>query len=146
MEITFANTDDINYIDSVSPAFSSFYPENIPVDPQSVNDLLHTLIDGGHPLFVAKEGDVYIGCIGGTIQPFIYNSNELAATELFLWVEPEKREGGTADRLLEAFEDYAVQVGCKIISMCTTSRTKFLGGYYESKGYKLVESSYMRIL
>lgn len=146
MEITFANTDDISYIESVSPAFSSFYPENIPVDSQSISDLLHTLIDASHPLFVAKTNGVYIGCIGGTVQPFIYNSNELMATELFLWVEPESRECGTADKLLEAFEDYAVQVGCKIITMCTTSRTKFLGGYYEVKGYKLVESSYMRVL
>jgi len=48
--------------------------------------------------------------------------------------------------LMQAFEGWAKEVGCKFASMCDMHDLQDLQPLYERKGYKLTEKSYVKEL
>lgn len=64
------------------------------------------------------------------------------ATEIAWWVNPEDRKTSVGKELLQAFEQWAKEQDCKLITMISIDDT--LGSYYEKCGYKLTERTYMK--
>lgn len=81
------------------------------------------------------------GMIVGHASKFLLGEVQIA-TEIAWWVNPEDRKGSVGKELLEAFEGWAKEQGCKLISMISIDDT--LGSYYEKCGYTLTERSYMK--
>lgn len=83
------------------------------------------------------------GMIAGMYTVFIYGS-DLNAVELAWWVDPEHRTSGLGKELIQAFEDWAKDNGCKMVTMISLDDD--LGKYYEKRGYKLNERAYLKVL
>lgn len=90
---------------------------------------------------LAFEDDKPIGMIGGAIAYFIFGGVKYA-TEVAWWVEPEYRKSGIGKELIEAFEYWANQVGCKFVSM--SALDKELPKFYEKLDYSFAEVSYIK--
>jgi GNAT superfamily N-acetyltransferase len=83
------------------------------------------------------------GFIAGVAKEFTFGDVRIA-TELAWWVEPEHRASKVGKELLDAFEYWAEQVGCKAITMICLDEN--LSQYYEKRGYVLAELAYMKDL
>lgn len=92
-----------------------------------------------------KDG-LLVGILGGVKVPQHFFYKDTLAVETVWWVEEEHRGKGSI-KLLEAYENWAKQVGC---DYCTMSSVHFkddkLPILYKRRGYKKVEESYMKEL
>lgn len=96
--------------------------------------------------FLTSDGKVCIlyadiGMIAGLVNPFVFG-DDLVATEIAWWIEPEHRGNHVGVDLLNAFEGWAKDVGCSLVTMISLDDR--LGAYYERTGYKLYERAYMK--
>lgn len=112
-------------------------------DKESIRNLVYqTLISPQTERIVLfKEGK---GMLGGAVSPSMY-SKDMIATEIFWWVEPSERKSGLGSQLLSAFEYWAKNVAlCTIIAV--SSLDDSIGEFYQKKGYKPVERTYMKVI
>jgi GNAT superfamily N-acetyltransferase len=93
-------------------------------------------------LYENEEGKVS-GLLGFIIFPH-YFTQELTATEIIWYVEPEQRKGGGAMHLLWEAEKEAKSMGAK--RMGFTAPTSEIGNIYERFGYKAIETTYQKEL
>lgn len=91
--------------------------------------------------YIAFVDDDKQGMIVGVTTPFILG-DVTTATEIAWWVNPEARKTTLGKHLHQAFEEWAKDKGCKLITMISIDDT--LGSYYEKCGYKLTERAYMK--
>lgn len=96
-------------------------------------------------LWKLVEGDTVIGGLGGTMFP-CPNDGALVAHEMFWYVAPEHRGGMGGARLLKEFEGWAEKAGAKRVQMAhliglAPERMK---EFYEKRGYRAVEITYMK--
>jgi GNAT superfamily N-acetyltransferase len=66
---------------------------------------------------VAEHDGSVIGCAAAVAFPFFCAPGHVVAQEMFWWVDPEKRGGMAAIRLLHALEDWAREVGANSVNM-----------------------------
>ena len=122
----------------------SQYGDLMDFSVESVQATMRQLIDNG-AIFVADDGQIF-GMLGVLDYPF-YLSNARTAQELFWWVDPSKRGGGSAVRMLKAAEEWAKSRGCVSMMMIGLNND---GGKAESlysrMSYQKRETSYVRIL
>jgi len=84
------------------------------------------------------------GFIAGQATRFPFGQ-DLIASEIAWWIDPEARGENKGARLMEAFEYWAKNIaGCKLISMTSLNNT--VEKIYRKKGYKLYERAYMKVL
>lgn len=83
------------------------------------------------------------GMLAGARVPFIFGQHS-NATEVGWWVYPEHRKSGLGIELLQAFEYWAQQAGCRFVTMISLDNA--LGKFYEKQGYSLMERTYMKDL
>lgn len=105
-------------------------------DPHSMVQTFEAMIANGHPLFVSDTG-----AIGATCLPHPFNSEHIAAQELFWW-----SEGRDGLALLEALEKHCDE-HCHSLTMITLEaiRPEATGRLYRRRGYAPLEHSYVRI-
>lgn len=149
MIIDIAKEDDIPDITRMVKNFHSEYPFKLDFDDNKIADLIHQLVTASikdKVLIVAREdeGNV-IGLIAAIATEVLFSSTRVAA-ELMWWVDPEHRHTQTGMALLEAFEMWAEQVGCKVIQMSSVESpiTDRLTKVYGRRGYKLIERNYLK--
>ena len=82
-----------------------------------------------------------VGMLVAAKTPFLFGLTPVA-TEIAWWVDPEERQNGVGDALIEAYETWAEHVGCKIKTLACLDIP--LGKYYEKKGYVLSEQVYYK--
>ncbi|MCK3849941.1 GNAT family N-acetyltransferase [Pseudomonas sp. W2Jun17] len=98
---------------------------------------LHELINGQGVVFVAEvRGEVVGGMAGGVIDQWF--SNDLIAYDYSLFVEPSKRNGVIAVRLIQTFKEWARLKGAKQIYMGIGTGVSVEGTtrLYESQGLR----------
>ena len=98
---------------------------------------LHELINGQGVVFVAEvRGEVVGGMAGGVIDQWF--SNDLIAYDYSLFVEPSKRNGVIAVRLIQTFKEWARIKGAKQIYMGIGTGVSVEGTtrLYESQGLR----------
>lgn len=111
-------------------------------DVEVINRLAADFLDPLNPdkiVFIEPSS----GMLAGMITPFTFGV-DLIATEVVWWVEPDKRNTKVGKELLDAFEDWARNEGCRLITMISIDDA--LGKYYEKRGYGLYEHAYMKEL
>lgn len=77
---------------------------------------LHSLIDGDGVMFVATVDDVIVGGLAGAITDQWFN-DDLVAYDLCLFIEPGRRQGLHAFKMVTAFQEWARLKGAKQIQM-----------------------------
>lgn len=98
---------------------------------------LASLIDGLGVVFVAEVNGEVVGGMPGAVTEQWFN-NDLVAYEYCLFVEPGKRQGIIAMRLLLAFQEWAKIKGAKTIHLGITTGVNVEGTarLYKRLGYE----------
>ncbi len=145
MEVRLAKKEDIPKLCLLGKDFvnASGYSDIAKYDEDSTIKLFELLIKS-ETLFT----DGKHGMIGFLVAPLFFNLSELNATELFWWVDKEKRGTSLGIRLLKAAEEHALKLGAKNFSMLSIEGLKEekLDSLYTKLGYSLSERIYMRRL
>lgn len=115
------------------------YVEDIPVNPAQLESLALWLLNGGGVIFVSERHGAITGMLGAVMfdHPM---SGQPTASEMFWWMEPERRGDGV--RLLKRFEHWAKCHGAERIMMVSPSPE--VGRLYDRLGYRATETSYVR--
>lgn len=105
--------------------------------PEKSAAFLHELINGQGVIFVADVGGVVVGGMAGAVTDQWF-SNDLIAYDYSLFVEPSKRNGTVAIRLIRAFQEWAKLKGAKQIYMGIGTGVSVEGTarLYESQGLR----------
>ena len=93
--------------------------------------------------YVHDENGFPLGFLAGAALPFILGLDTVA-TEFAWWVHPDFRLNGVGTLLIEAFENWAKEVGCSMISL--SSMDEKTGEVYVKRGYSLKEHTYLKVL
>lgn len=107
--------------------------------PEKSAAFLAELINGRGVVFVAEvNGEVVGGMAGGIIDQWF--SNDLIAYDYSMFVEPSKRNGVIAVRLIRAFKEWARIKGAKQIYMGIGTGVSVEGTtrLYESQGLRSI--------
>lgn len=93
-------------------------------------------------LMYEHEGRVVGTLIASAIETTF--STDKVTVELMWWVDPEHRGNKEGLELLETYEQWAQETGCKLITMaCFDDR---IGEFYTKRGYMLNERNYIKWL
>lgn len=122
-----------------------FYP-SISYSEEKVEKLLHLAVETNGSqcvviLLVANE--VPCGMLIGLASEVPF-SNDKVASELAWWVDPPWRGRREALQLVDAYEAWAVKVGCSSVAMSLLPTLTDLSKLYERRGYKKTEISYLK--
>lgn len=93
---------------------------SVGMNPEKVGKLLGQLIDGLGVVFVAEVSGEIVGGFAGAITEQWF-SDDLIAFDYSLFIEPSKRQGLTALKLVLAFQEWAKAKGAKEIRMGITT-------------------------
>jgi len=134
-----ADMMDFDYVYDLALKFAKEYTSHY--DEETVKDLVTHFLTSPGKFVVLCRGK---GMIAGMADPFVLNNKLIMATEIAWWVEPEYRDQGLGQQLINCFEFYAKAIGCNLITM--VSLDDQLGNYYSKNGYKLFERAYVKEL
>jgi GNAT superfamily N-acetyltransferase len=84
--------------------------------PEKSASFLHDLINGQGVVFVAEVASVVVGGMAGGITDQWF-SDDLIAYDYSVFIEPTRRHGITAMRLIKTFEQWAIIKGAKQLHM-----------------------------
>lgn len=107
--------------------------------PMKTGEFFHSLINGQGVIFVAEvSGEVIGGMAGGVIDQWF--SNDLIAYDYSLFVEPSRRTGIIAVRLIQTFKEWARIKGAKQLHMGIGTGLGVEGTtrLYESQGLRKI--------
>jgi GNAT superfamily N-acetyltransferase len=117
--------------------------ETVGFDETSVAGLLTQLIESpGGICLIAEDGS---GGAGGLVHPSMFNSAHLTGSELFWWVDPDKR-GRVGLKLFWALEDAARERGAQSWMVSTMEALDHDGAskFYERRGYRPSDRNYIK--
>jgi GNAT superfamily N-acetyltransferase len=100
---------------------------------------LHELINGQNGVVFAAEIDgVVVGGMAGGIVDQWFN-DDLIAYDYSIFIEPSRRSGITAIRLVKAFEEWARIKGAKIVQLGIGTKLNVEGTskLYQSLGFEV---------
>lgn len=84
-----------------------------------------------HGMLIAHAGEA----------PF---SQDRVSSEVAWWVDPEGRGHRDSLLLFEAYEVWSRKVGCRLCQVAMLPSVTDLSKFYERRGYKLLEQSYVK--
>jgi len=105
------------------------------------------LENGFGVLVVAEEDGAIYGATGGLVVPAA-NDGKMEANELFWFLHPNYRSGGTGTEMFDAWEQACIDAGAVRIGMIRLHGPsgERIGQWLESRGYRPVEVHYYRDL
>lgn len=145
-----ATLEDIDWLVSCARKFHIASPYNVVGFSESKSHgIFESVIRGkleDGVILVVLQDEAPIGFLAGMVSQPLFSSQRIAM-ELAWWVEPDQR--GTRASLLvyRAYEDWARRVGCVAIQGAyLPGFSPGLDKFYERRGYRQVETSYMKEL
>lgn len=112
---------------------------SMPFNPEKSAAFLHELINGQNGVVFAVEIDgVIVGGMAGGIVDQWFN-DDLIAYDYSIFIEPSRRSGFTAIRLINAFEEWARIKGAKIVQLGIGTKLNVEGTskLYQSLGFEV---------
>jgi GNAT superfamily N-acetyltransferase len=108
---------------------------------------LRSMIEGAGVVLVAEDEGRIVGIAGGIFFPLYFNHAHKSGQELFLYVEPGRRDG-LGGKLLAALENAAREAGCQSWIMIALDQVapEATGRLYRRRGYRAAEHSWIRSL
>lgn len=97
---------------------------------------------------LAFRDDKPVGFVAGLVSPMFFNPNIKNAVELCMYLLPEHRKSRLGIELMLGFEAEARNRGCNkcVMSLLVESSPEGLATYYIRKGYRHIESSFIKEL
>lgn len=135
-----ATIEDLPLVIDMIMKFASSSPYKGYVEEEKIKTM------ATHFLNAPKEDMIILlsgtdGILVGMATEFPYGYVK-AATELAWWVSPNKRGQKAGGELLAAFEFWAKQIGCSIVTVsCLDDK---IAKHYENLGYTLQERAYLK--
>jgi GNAT superfamily N-acetyltransferase len=146
MHVRAATTEDVPDIVAMAERFyaETHYAAIVPLARESAAGLALLLIERGVMLVAVHDGAI-VGMVGLFLEPFTFNVAITVATELVWWVNPEARETGAGQALLEAIESACRARGADLIRMMTLhSSPPHAAALYARRGYVPTEHAYTK--
>jgi GNAT superfamily N-acetyltransferase len=144
MVINEASSNDVKSLAGIASDFASL--ANVDLDcPLWISSWENFIDSGFGVIFTIANDDSIVGMLGGVAYPDI-NSGKKMATEFFWYVTPSARGKGL--KLFDSFEKWAINKGCSDIIMVHLQDVMpdKLRKLYKRKGYKAIETHYMKRL
>jgi GNAT superfamily N-acetyltransferase len=142
-----ANETDIEDLLVMLKAFHGETPyKNVPWDADDASAFLFGLLDS-EGIYVATDSDGYlIGCVGFESTSLPFNAQYWVQLEKFLYVYPHYRNTTVGTALLKYAETDITNTKavCAIALSSLSSSPPHVGQWYESQGYRKVESCYWK--
>jgi GNAT superfamily N-acetyltransferase len=69
----------------------------------------------------------------------------MVAQERVWWIDPEHR-GSAAARMLNSYEEWAKNLGCKFVGMAGMGEDPVVGELYKRRGYRVAETHYLKAI
>jgi GNAT superfamily N-acetyltransferase len=112
----------------------------------AANLIAATSVSSDACTIVAEDGDRIIGTMGALSYNHPFKPSVRIAQELFWWVEPEYRKSGIGQKMMDAGEQWAKEIGCSGMVMVTMHGIDHErnGAFYERSGYGPFEHSYLK--
>ena len=113
-----ATQDDDDAIAIMYRQFMAFtpYANVLTATDDEISATIRHFIAHAKVLVADIEGTI-AGILVAVLSPAWYAPRHTIATELAWWVSPEHRKGTTAIRLIQAFEQWAIESGASMVSM-----------------------------
>lgn len=110
-------------------------------DEASVKALFEYLIDDEQGVLIVMDG----GAAGAIVHPALFNRSHTTASELFWWVDPDKRGNGI--RLFLALEKATAAKGAGSMQMTTIVGLDdgALSQFYERRGYRATDRNFLKV-
>ena len=118
-----------------------------PYDASHFADIfVHALVEEKCWLLVAETEDGIVGCSFGVLAPVWLVPNTMAATEAFIWVEPEHRGAGIGRAIFDAVENWARSAGADFVCMSSYPHLspKRMRAVCSARGYIEIETNHIR--
>ena len=135
-----ATVEDMDEVLRMAEAFVGALKIEVGFDELSCAKTALNLMNDVNSVVLLDDGAM----IGGIVYPHFFNHNVLMAQELLWWCDPAKRGSGSARRLWDAFESWAVSRGAKHVSMISLADMKSVAKLYERRGYKPLETTWVK--
>ena len=148
MVIVDATVDDMPELLRMGREFyeTTYYAGIAPFDNDTVANLMSIIIDTGVLKLAVVDGEC-CGMIGLVMFPFAFNAKVNSAHEIFWYTSPDARSLGIAKALMNAAEQECLLKGAVSIQMGTLATSPPQAAkLYESLGYKLEETSYVKVV
>ncbi len=144
----------IGDIPELGPLFEAFHGESafraIDLDLDSAGATAHLLIESDlGALFVAcTEDDRIVGATGALLYPSWFNRQHVVGSEVLWYVLPDHRRSKAGKLLFNALEEWGQEKGAHSFSMASAAgpHQKRVNQIYESRGYKALETSFIKEL
>ena len=138
---------DIKDLHMVFPLCDSFSAESkfVTYDKEVFVNSWTSLIERNQGVIFIKEDYGIVGFIGGVsyTEP---HSGILTSSEMFWYIDPKHRAMGYGKNLLDSFERWSKDRGCKVIIMIHMSdlMPKEVKNFYLKNGYEKLQTSYIK--
>lgn len=148
LSLKLATNSDLEAFLRMSQSFyeaSPFYP-TVSYNNEKLKELLHSSALSGNSrsvVILLLDDEEPVGMIVGYAGEVPF-SNDKVASELAWWVDPPYRGRREALQLVDAYEAWAVRVGCSSVTMSLLPTLADLSNLYERRGYKKTEISYLK--
>lgn len=151
MSIRRAGMNDVNQIVDIGRMFSveSEFSSIVPFCEASFRATVESLVNNQNSIvLVLDENSKCLGMIAAVIYPHYTNCNYKIGQELFWYVLPEKRNSIQSIKLLKHAEQWAIDNNANaMIMVCLgNGMNDRLSSFYEGRGYKKAETSFIKRL
>jgi GNAT superfamily N-acetyltransferase len=119
-------------------------PLQAEIDPEHVLNLILSFNTRERPMFLLRSEDKPVGYLAAIATPHPFFPSMLTANSIGWYVDPAHRKEASW-ALIDAYEQWAQVLGCKMISLSNYNIPKLTEGY-ESRGYKSVELMFIKEL
>ena len=122
--------------------------KNLDYDRKKMKNLFDMLISNPNfKCFVSENDKECTGMIMGYVSTYIF-SNQKYASDLLLYIDPEKRGGFSAVRLIKTFEKWAKSKGAKEMRLGSTVgvNKELIKRLYEKLKYEVTGHTFRKVL
>jgi ribosomal protein S18 acetylase RimI-like enzyme len=123
-----------------------YYKAGVEYDVDTCTDVAHACVNDGLALLVEDDQGKVIGIMMVLVMPVLMNRNHLSATEWVFYVDPDWRESGLGQQLLDLAETSLRIRGVKLFNMVLLENVtpEAARGLYLKTGFELAEETYMK--
>jgi len=124
--------------------FLKEYNTNYTIDLTSLSESILTMVEDPNYLVIVLEKN---GSVEGLLCAVIgspFFSADKVASELAWFLSKDARGLKESTSLLDAYEQWAKDKGCKFVTMVDIDTLNNLKPLYESRGYTLTEKTYVK--
>lgn len=139
-----AKQDDLFEFVVLVKKFANEAYKQFPVDKEvTSHNFLQGITDPNFLFLVAEDEGEVVGIFVGYATTPLFSSVKTSA-EMGFYLHPDHRDGRTALKMIQEYEKWARSQGCKSAALMDVHDFNDLRSFYERKGYKLKEKSYLK--